>query len=71
MRIVLAGGAELYAQTMPLARRPLDNTYVRRAVDGSRPSIAASGTKLRARNMRPGGGDDAAFAFVTYRRPAS
>ena len=33
MRIVLAGGAQLYAQTMPLARQ-LDITYVRRAVDG-------------------------------------
>ena len=33
MRIGLPGGAELYAQTMPLARQ-LDITYVRRAVDG-------------------------------------
>jgi hypothetical protein len=32
MRIGLPGGAELYAQTMPLARQ-LDITYVRRAVD--------------------------------------
>ena len=55
MRIVLAGGAQLYAQTMPLARQ-LDITYLRRAVEEtriSRPSIAASGTKQRARNMRP------------------
>ena len=33
MRIVLAGGAQLYAQTMPLARQ-LDIAYVHRAVDG-------------------------------------
>ena len=33
MRIVLAGGAELYAQTMPVPRQ-LDITYVRRAGDG-------------------------------------
>ena len=73
MRIGLAGGAELYAQTMPLARQ-LDITYVRRAVDGDAyfPAIDRRVWHETAReDHAAAAGDEAAFAFVTYRRAAS
>jgi dihydrofolate reductase len=71
--IVVAGGAELYAQTMPLADR-LDITYVRRAVDGEAyfPTIDRSVWHETAREEHAAAaGDDADFVFVTYRRAAS
>jgi dihydrofolate reductase len=71
--IMVAGGAELYAQTMPLAER-LDITYVHRTVDGDAyfPAIDRNIWHEAARDARPAAaGDDADFAFVTYRRAAS
>ena len=71
--IMVAGGAELYAQTMPLAER-LDITYVHRAVDGDAcfPAIDRDVWHETAREEHAAAaGDDAAFAFVTFRRPAS
>jgi dihydrofolate reductase len=71
--VMVAGGAELYAQTMPLAER-LDITYVHRAVDGDTyfPVIDRSIWDETAREEHAAAdGDEAAFAFVTYRRAAS
>ena len=71
--IMVAGGAELYAQTMPLAER-LDITYVHRAVDGDAhfPVIDRRIWQETARDEHAAAaGDDAAFAFVAYRRAAS
>ena len=72
-RIMVAGGAELYAQTMPLAER-LDITYVHRAVDGDAffPAIDRGIWHEAARDEHAAAaGDDVPFAFVTYRRAAS
>lgn len=71
--IIVAGGADLYAQTMPLADR-LHITYVHRAVDGDVyfPAIDHSVWQETARDEHAAAaGDDAAFAFVVYRRAAS
>ena len=71
--IIVAGGADLYAQTMPLAER-LDITYVHRTVDGDAyfPVIDCSLWHEIARDEHAAApGDDAAFAFVTYGRAAS
>jgi dihydrofolate reductase len=71
--IIVAGGADLYAQTMPLAER-LDITYVHRTVDGDVyfPAIDRSVWHETARDEHAAAaGDDAAFAFVIYQRAAS
>lgn len=71
--IIVAGGADLYAQIMPLADR-LHITYVHRAVDGDVyfPAIDRSVWHETARDEHAAAaGDDAAFAFVIYRRAAS
>jgi dihydrofolate reductase len=71
--IIVAGGADLYAQTMPLAER-LDITYVHRTVDGDAyfPVIDRSVWHEIAREEHAAApGDDAAFTFVTYQRAAS
>ena len=71
--IIVAGGADLYAQTMPLAER-LHITYVHRAVDGDAyfPAIDRSVWHETARDEHAdAAGDDAAFAFVIYQRAAS
>ena len=71
--IIVAGGADLYAQTMPLAER-LHITYVHRAVDGDAyfPAIDRSVWLETARDEHAAAaGDDAAFAFVIYQRPGS
>ena len=71
--IIVAGGADLYAQTMPLAER-LHITYVHRAVDGDAyfPAIDRSVWLETARDEHAAAaGDDAAFAFVVYQRPGS
>jgi dihydrofolate reductase len=70
--IIVAGGADLYAQTMPLAER-LDITYVHRTVDGDAhfPVIDRGVWHEIARDEHAAApGDDAAFAFVTYQRAA-
>jgi dihydrofolate reductase len=71
--IIVAGGADLYAQAMPLAAR-LDITYIHRAVDGDAyfPAIDRRIWHEIARDEHAAApGDDAAFAFVTYERAAS
>jgi len=68
--IIVAGGAEIYAQAMPLAAR-LFLTYIHRAVDGDThfPPIDRRIWQETARNEHAAAaGDDAAFAFVTYAR---
>jgi dihydrofolate reductase len=71
--IFVAGGAELYAQTMPLAER-LHITYVHRAVDGDAyfPAIDGGVWRETARDEHAAAaGDDCAFSFVIYGRAAS
>jgi dihydrofolate reductase len=69
--IVVAGGAEIYAQAMPLATE-LAITHVRKRVDGDTyfPTIDPKFWQESAREERAAGAEDeAAFAWVTYRRP--
>lgn len=71
--IFIAGGADIYAQAMPLAAR-LRVTYIHRAVDGDTyfPAIDRKIWREIARDEHAAApGDDAAFAFVTYERTAS
>ena len=68
--IVIAGGADIYAQAMPLATR-LAVTHVRKRVDGDArfPAIDPKVWDETARAEHgPGPEDEAAFAFVTYER---
>jgi dihydrofolate reductase len=67
--IIIIGGTEIFAQTMPLADR-LEITHVhsRPAGDTFFPSIDAARWREAARSEHPAGPkDDAAFAYVTYR----
>jgi dihydrofolate reductase len=68
--IIVAGGAEIYAQAMPQASR-LDITRVHKQVDGDA-RFPAIDTKIWHETAREehaaGTGDDAAFAFVAYER---
>ena len=68
--VMVAGGAEIYAEFMPLAVR-LEITEVDLSPQGdtSFPQIARSLWKEVRRETHPSGPDDeAAFAFVTYER---
>jgi len=68
--IIVAGGAEIYAQALPLASR-LDVTRVHKSVDGDTrfPAIDAEVWREIARDEHEAAaGDDAAFAFVIYQR---
>ena len=68
--IIVAGGAEIYAQAMPLATE-LAITYVHLRVEGDArfPAIDPNVWREAARSeQKPAAGDDAAFAFATYRR---
>ena len=68
--IVVAGGAEIYAQAMPLATR-LALTVVHMRADGDArfPAVDAARWREIARSEHAAGsGDAAAFAFVTYER---
>jgi dihydrofolate reductase len=70
--IMVVGGADIYAQAMPLAARLLV-TYIHRAVDGDTyfPSIDRRIWRETARDERKAMiGDDADFVFVTYERAA-
>ncbi len=70
--IVVAGGADLYAQAMPLATR-LVITYIHAATAGDVyfPAIDLRVWREIDRDEHvPAAGDDAAFAFVTYKRSA-
>jgi dihydrofolate reductase len=71
--IVIAGGAAIYAQALPLAKR-LHITHVHKPADGDTrfPAIEAKLWRETARSeQKPGPQDDAAFAFVTYERVAA
>jgi dihydrofolate reductase len=70
--IVVAGGADIYAQALPLATRLLI-TEVHKTVDGDVrfPTIDPKLWRESARNeQKPAAEDEAAFAFVTYERSA-
>jgi dihydrofolate reductase len=68
--IVIAGGADVYEQTLPHATQ-LAITHVHKKVDGDArfPAIDPRLWRESARDERQAGvEDDAAFAFVTYSR---
>jgi dihydrofolate reductase len=68
--IVIAGGADIYAQALPRATR-LIITEVHKPADGDTrfPAIDRQIWRESARSeQQPGPQDDAAFAFVTYER---
>jgi dihydrofolate reductase len=68
--IIVAGGADIYAQAMALATQ-LAITYVHKRVDGDArfPAIDPQIWHESARDEHePAAEDEAAFAFVTYRR---
>jgi dihydrofolate reductase len=68
--IVIAGGADVYAQALPRATR-IVITEVHKRVDGDTrfPTIDSQIWRETARSeQKPGPQDEAAFAFVTYER---
>jgi dihydrofolate reductase len=68
--IIVAGGAEIYAQVLPQASQ-LAITYVHKQVDGDArfPRIDLTVWREAARSEhQPAAEDEAAFAFVTYAR---
>jgi dihydrofolate reductase len=68
--IIVAGGADIYAQAMPLATQ-LAITQVHQKVEGDArfPAIDADVWRETARDEREAGAEgEAAFAFVTYER---
>jgi dihydrofolate reductase len=68
--IVVAGGADIYAQALPLTAR-LIITEVHKRVDGDTrfPAIDSKIWRETARSeQKPGPQDDVAFAFVSYER---
>jgi dihydrofolate reductase len=68
--IVVAGGADIYAQALPLATR-LFITEVHKPIEGDTrfPQIDPKVWRENARSEhQPGPQDDAAFALVTYER---
>jgi dihydrofolate reductase len=69
--VIVAGGAEIYAQAMPLAAE-LAITHVHKRVDGDAhfPAIDPRLWHESARSEpEPAAEDEAPFSFVTYRRP--
>jgi dihydrofolate reductase len=68
--VVVAGGAEIYAQAMPMATR-LAITHVHKRIEGDAyfPAIDPNEWHESARSEREAAAEDeAAFAFVTYER---
>jgi dihydrofolate reductase len=68
--IVVAGGADIYAQAMPLATQ-LAVTHVHKRIDGDAyfPAIDSNEWHESARSEHEAAAEDeAAFAFVTYER---
>ena len=68
--IIVAGGAEIYAQAMPQATR-LAITLVHKRVEGDArfPAIDPNIWRETSREEHePQAGDDAAFAYVSYER---
>jgi dihydrofolate reductase len=71
--IIVAGGAEIYAQTLPRAARlSLTCVHMRSEGDTRFPRIDPEIWRETGRaEHEPGPGDDAAFAFVTFERAPS
>ncbi|HEX8828518.1 MAG TPA: dihydrofolate reductase [Xanthobacteraceae bacterium] len=70
--IIVAGGADIYAQALPLAARLLI-TEVHKTVEGDVrfPKVDPKVWRESVRNEhKPAAEDEAAFAFVTYERTA-
>jgi dihydrofolate reductase len=68
--VVVAGGADIYAQAMPMATQ-LAVTLVHMRIDGDAcfPIVDAQSWREVARSEhRAGAGDEVAFAFVSYER---
>jgi dihydrofolate reductase len=68
--IIVAGGADIYTQAMPLAAR-IVVTYMHRAVEGDAYFPAIDGRiwhEIARDEQKAAAGDDAAFAYVTYKR---
>jgi dihydrofolate reductase len=68
--VMIAGGAEIYAQSMPFADEML-LTLVHDTPAGSErfpPIDPAVWREVERETHRPGEGDSASFTFVTYRR---
>jgi len=71
--IVVAGGADIYGQVLPLAAT-LVLTEVHRRIEGDTrfPAIDPAEWREAARaEHAPAAGDDASFAFVSYQRRAA
>ena len=71
--IIVAGGAEIYARAMTVATR-LAVTEVHKCVEGDArfPAIDRDvWREIDRHEQQPGAEDEAAFAFVTYRRAAA
>ena len=69
--IMVIGGAEIYAQAMPLAGR-LEFTHIHMTPEGDSffPAIDPAVWREAAREAYPAGpDDDAAYDFVSYRKP--
>ena len=67
--IIVAGGADIYGQTMPLAGR-IVLTYIHRAVEGDAYFPAIDGRiwhEIARDERKAAADDDAAFAFVSIR----
>ena len=69
--VMIAGGAEIYAQVMPFADEMLLTLVHAEPAGGERfpPIDPASWQEVERETHRPGEGDSAPFSFVTYRRP--
>jgi dihydrofolate reductase len=68
--IIIAGGADIYAQTLPLATR-LNITEVHKRVEGDAqfPTIDPKIWRETARNeQKPVAEDEVPFAFISYER---
>jgi dihydrofolate reductase len=70
--IIIAGGADIYAQAMPLADR-LEITHVHARPDGDTlfPRIDPAVWREVARDEQPAQGGDPAFTWATYARRAA
>jgi dihydrofolate reductase len=68
--IIIAGGADIYAQAMPLAARlDITRVHARPAGDASFPAIDPKLWRETARSRHPAGPDDSAdHEFVSYER---
>ncbi|MDT0575795.1 dihydrofolate reductase [Croceicoccus sp. F390] len=68
-RIAVIGGADVFAQSLPMARR-IEITEVHADFDGDAvmPPVDQAGWQETAREDHPADGKTPAFSFVTYKR---